>query len=84
MLKSNGQASVPRNVFPPTPPDPEGSNGNGLLRVQWAAGAWLSYGNTEDAFNNLTDAGLGSARGIILRFQSWTSGAVYVTIAVRI
>jgi hypothetical protein len=35
------QASVPRDVFPPTPPGPEGSNGNGLLRVQWASGAWL-------------------------------------------
>ena len=35
------QASVPRDVFPPTPPGPEGSNGNGLLRVQWGAGAWL-------------------------------------------
>jgi hypothetical protein len=41
MLKSKGQASVPRNAFPPTPPGPEGSNGNGLLRVQWVAGAWL-------------------------------------------
>jgi alanyl-tRNA synthetase len=37
----NGQASVSRDVFPPTPPGPEGSNGNGLFRVQWAAGAWL-------------------------------------------
>jgi hypothetical protein len=36
------QASVPRDAFPPTPPGPEGSNGNGLLRVQWGAGAWLS------------------------------------------
>src|SRR5208282_830661 len=36
-----GQASVPRDVFPPTPPGPEGSNGNGLFRVQWSAGAWL-------------------------------------------
>src|ERR1700693_5435098 len=36
-----GQASVPRDVFPPTPPGPEGSNGNGLFRVQWVAGAWL-------------------------------------------
>src|ERR1017187_6191476 len=35
------QASVPRDVFPPTPPGPEGSNGNGLFRVQWSAGAWL-------------------------------------------
>ena len=33
------QASVPRDVFPPTPPGPEGSNGNGLFRVQWTAGA---------------------------------------------
>jgi hypothetical protein len=33
------QASVPRDAFPPTPPGPEGSNGNGLLRVQWASGA---------------------------------------------
>ena len=37
----DGQASVPRDAFPPTPPGPEGSNGNGLLRVQWVAGAWL-------------------------------------------
>ena len=36
-----GQASVPRDVFPPTPPGPEGSNGNGLFRVQWSPGAWL-------------------------------------------
>src|SRR5215469_8821539 len=35
------QASVPRDVFPPTPPGPEGSNGNGLFRVQQVAGAWL-------------------------------------------
>src|SRR6185437_2891912 len=35
------QASVPRDAFPPTPPGPEGSNGNGLLRVQWVPGAWL-------------------------------------------
>jgi len=28
------QASVSRDVLPPTPPGPEGSNGNGLLRVQ--------------------------------------------------
>src|SRR5215471_3680112 len=39
-----GQASVPRDAFPPTPPGPEGSNGNGLLRVQWVAGAWLVPG----------------------------------------
>jgi hypothetical protein len=37
------QASVPRDVFPPTPPGPEGSNGNGLLRVQWVPGAWLIF-----------------------------------------
>jgi alanyl-tRNA synthetase len=37
------QASVPRDVFPPTPPGPEGSNGNGLFRVQWSAGAWLLF-----------------------------------------
>jgi len=36
-----GQASVPRDAFPPTPPGPEGSNGNGLLRVQRVSGAWL-------------------------------------------
>src|SRR5437773_3605621 len=41
MLESTSQASVPRDAFPPTPPGPEGSNGNGLLRVQWVAGAWL-------------------------------------------
>jgi hypothetical protein len=41
MLESLCQASVPRDDFPPTPPGPEGSNGNGLLRVQWVAGAWL-------------------------------------------
>ena len=37
----SGQASVLRDVLPPTPPGPEGSNGNGLLRVQWVPGAWL-------------------------------------------
>jgi hypothetical protein len=42
MLEFRGQASVPRDAFPPTPPGPEGSNGNGLLRVQWVAGAWLN------------------------------------------
>ena len=35
------RASVPREALSPTPPGPEGSNGNGLLRVQWVAGAWL-------------------------------------------
>jgi hypothetical protein len=40
-VKMRGQASVPRDAFPPTPPGPEGSNGNGLLRVQWVPGAWL-------------------------------------------
>src|SRR5215469_7378689 len=40
-VKMECQASVPRDAFPPTPPGPEGSNGNGLLRVQWVAGAWL-------------------------------------------
>src|SRR5438034_1544004 len=43
MLKSICQASVPRDAFPPTPPGPEGSNGNGLLRVQWVPGAWLIF-----------------------------------------
>jgi hypothetical protein len=38
---NNGQASVPRDALSPTPPGPEGSNGNGLLRVQWVSGAWL-------------------------------------------
>src|SRR5437879_13686692 len=41
MLRFTCQASVPRDAFPPTPPGPEGSNGNGLLRVQWVSGAWL-------------------------------------------
>ena len=41
MLELTSQASVSRDAFPPTPPGPEGSNGNGLLRVQWVAGAWL-------------------------------------------
>src|SRR5690348_5319971 len=40
-VKMRCQASVPRDAFPPTPPGPEGSNGNGLLRVQWVPGAWL-------------------------------------------
>ena len=40
-VKMDCQASVPRDAFPPTPPGPEGSNGNGLLCVQWVAGAWL-------------------------------------------
>jgi hypothetical protein len=40
-VKMKSQASVPRDAFPPTPPGPEGSNGNGLLRVQWVSGAWL-------------------------------------------
>src|SRR5580698_6010869 len=29
------QCRVLRDVIPPTPPGPEGSNGNGLMRVQW-------------------------------------------------
>ena len=37
----SGQVSVPRDALSPTPPGPEGSNGNGLLRVQWVSGAWL-------------------------------------------
>src|SRR5215469_743116 len=41
-VKMECQASVPRDAFPPTPPGPEGSNGNGLLRVQWVPGAWLT------------------------------------------
>jgi len=41
MLESKSQASVPRDVFPQNPPGPEGSNGTGLLRVQWVSGAWL-------------------------------------------
>ena len=28
---------VLRDVIPPTPPGPEGSNGNGSLRAQWVA-----------------------------------------------
>jgi len=43
MLESTCQASVPRDALPPTPPGPEGSNGNGLLRVQWVSGAWLKH-----------------------------------------
>jgi hypothetical protein len=39
--KISSQASVSRDVLSPTPPGPEGSNGNGLLRVQRASGAWL-------------------------------------------
>jgi len=39
----SSQASVSRDVLPPTPPGPEGSNGNGLLRVQRAPGAWLFF-----------------------------------------
>src|SRR5580704_3941189 len=37
----SGQVSVPRDALSPTPPGPEGSNGNGLLRVQWVSGVWL-------------------------------------------
>jgi len=35
MLKSKRR--VPRNAIPPIPPGPEGSNGNGLVRVQRGA-----------------------------------------------
>ena len=41
MIKFISQASVPRDAIPPIPPGPEGSNGNGLVRVQWVPGAWL-------------------------------------------
>jgi hypothetical protein len=39
---------VPRDAIPPIPPGPEGSNGNGLVRVQWATRyltfvLWVSY-----------------------------------------
>jgi len=37
------QASVPRDAIPPIPPGPEGSNGNGLVRVQWVPGACIVY-----------------------------------------
>jgi len=43
LANMDSQASVPRDVFPPTPPGPEGSNGNGLFRVQWSSGAWLLF-----------------------------------------
>ena len=49
LVRMNGQASVPRDVFPPTPPGPEGSNGNGLFRVQWVAGAWLFLSRRRDS-----------------------------------
>ena len=29
------ECRVLRDVIPPTPPGPEGSNGNGLVRAQW-------------------------------------------------
>jgi len=32
-----GVCRVLRDVIPPTPPGPEGSNGNGSLRAQWVA-----------------------------------------------
>jgi len=35
VLESLGR--VPRDAIPPTPPGPEGSNGNGLVRVQRGA-----------------------------------------------
>ena len=47
LISIGSQASVPRDVFPPTPPGPEGSNGNGLFRVQWSAGAWLFFCRAE-------------------------------------
>ena len=34
----SGKISISRAARPPTPPGPEGSNGNGFLRVQWVAG----------------------------------------------
>jgi len=36
------ECRVPRDAIPPTPPGPEGSNGNGLVRVQRGARLWSS------------------------------------------
>src|SRR5205823_1429737 len=59
MLESTSQASVPRDAFPPTPPGPEGSNGNGLLRVQWVSGAWLKSSSQLLAFSSYVRASIG-------------------------
>ena len=42
------QCRVLRDVIPPTPPGPEGSNGNGLVRAQWVTRRffwWLVVSN---------------------------------------
>src|ERR1700723_196660 len=41
MLKSKRSGIGPARRIPAKPARSGGSNGNGLLRVQWVAGAWL-------------------------------------------
>jgi len=56
---------VPRDAIPPTPPGPEGSNGNGLVRVQ--RGARLKY----LPFTRLqSDSGPLSSHGVLLRHRA--------------
>jgi len=38
---------VLRDVIPPTPPGPEGSNGNGLVRAQWVTRRFLRFGRID-------------------------------------
>jgi hypothetical protein len=45
VLESLGR--VPRDAIPPTPPGPEGSNGNGLVRVQRGARCFV-FGSLRD------------------------------------
>ena len=41
---SSNLCRVLRDAIPPTPPGPEGSNGNGLMRVQWVTRRyWFSH-----------------------------------------
>ena len=37
------QCRVLRDVIPPTPPGPEGSNGNGLVRAQWVTRYFFAF-----------------------------------------
>src|SRR5215475_5170170 len=69
------QASVPRDVLPPTPPGPEGSNGNGLLRVQWVAGVWLFDLDNDQRMSNLA----GELR-TIPRSVHWTQFAAFFAV----
>ena len=42
-----------RDAIPPTPPGPEGSNGNGTLRAQQDSDAWLTNSSASHSYGAL-------------------------------